>query len=162
MTRAALVALAGLALAGACSRKEEPAGLGPYVFGKTVKKNIHNGVCRPDKASDGRDITWCFGMPPVHVGKSKRLAEVDAYFLGTNDDAPLIEVQLKVRGCLEDETDAWVRERFGPPYETKGTREYWKNSFLWAAAFLTKEPGRCLLRFLPLSEANEIERIKLD
>jgi hypothetical protein len=66
-----------------------------------------------------------------------------------------------VRGCVEEDLDKWLRERFGPPYETRSTRSYWKNSFLWAAALLPSEPGRCLVHFLPLSEGAEIERIKL-
>ena len=77
-----------------------------------------------------------------------------AYFLLCANDF------LKVRGCVEDEVDRWMRERFGPPIETKSTREYWKNSFMWIAAFLPSEPGRCILHFLPLSENAEIERLK--
>jgi len=56
--------------------------------------------------------------------------------------------------------ERWMRERFGPPIENKATREYWKNSFLWAAAFLPSEPGRCIIHLLPLSENAEIERLK--
>jgi hypothetical protein len=140
-------------------RTPEPAGVGPYVFGKSTLAGIHDGVCQPTDLEDGRKATWCFTLPPIKVGK--RVAEVDAYYLGSDKTAPLIELQLKVRGCVEDEADRWMREHFGPPIESKSTREYWKNSFLWAAAFLPSEPGRCLLRFLPLSENAEIERIKL-
>jgi hypothetical protein len=53
-----------------------------------------------------------------------------------------------------------MRERFGPPIESTGNREYWKNSFLWAGAFLPDQPGRCIIHFLPLSENAEIERLK--
>jgi hypothetical protein len=157
-----LVSFSALAIAislvSCNSRTPEPAGIGPYVFGKATLGNIHDGVCQPTELDDGRKATWCFTLPPIKVGK--RVAEVDAYYLGSGKTAPLIELQLKVRGCVEDEADRWMRERFGPPIETKSTREYWKNSFLWAAAFLPSEPGRCLIRFLPLSENAEIERIK--
>ena len=170
---------AGIAALAACKgRKGEPAGIGNYVFGRTTLANVHKAVCQPTELTDGRKATWCFALPPVKVGK--RVGEVDAYFLGNpppllGDDAtkeqieadkieraklPLIEVQLKIRGCVEDEVDRWMRERFGPPIETKSTRQYWKNSFLWAAAFLPSEPGRCLVHFLPLSENAEIERLK--
>ncbi|HSR98933.1 MAG TPA: hypothetical protein VLM79_17875, partial [Kofleriaceae bacterium] len=74
--------------------------------------------------------------------------------------AKLIEIQLKVRGCHEDELDQWMRSALGPPIETRSTRAYWKNSFLWAAALLPSEPGRCLVHLLPLSENGEIDRIK--
>jgi hypothetical protein len=167
-----------LVLAACDGRKGEPRGLGPYQFGKMTRASIHDGVCQPTELTDGRKATWCFALPPIKV--YKRVAEVDAYFLGSEPPAlppdatpqqkaerkdalaqlPLIEVQLKVRGCVEDELDRWMRERFGPPIETKSTREYWKNSFLWAAAFVPSEPGRCLVHFLPLSENAEIDRIK--
>jgi hypothetical protein len=151
-----------LLLAGciaACnSSKPEVTGLGPYSFTKTTRGKIHDGVCQPTELTDGRKATWCFALPPIKVGN--RIAEVDAYFAGTDDKAPLIEVQLKVRGCVEQEAEQWMRERFGPPIETKGTREYWKNSFLWAGAFLPSEPGRCMIHFLPIAENGEIERIK--
>ena len=176
----AVVALtiAGLAMTGCEGRKAEPSGIGHLRFGATTRANIHQAVCQPTELTDGRKATWCFALPPIKVGK--RVAEVDAYFLGTDppdlpDTAtkeqvaerkeaqaklPLIELQLKVRGCVEDEVDRWMRERFGPPIESKSTRQYWKNSFLWAAAFLPSEPGRCLVHFLPLSENAEIERLK--
>jgi hypothetical protein len=148
-----------LVLLAACGRAAEPSGIGPYVFGRTTWGSIHDGNCQPTDLEDGRKAIWCFALPPIKVGK--RVAEVDNYFLGTDKSAPLIEIQLKVRGCVEDEVDRWMRERFGPPIETKSTREYWKNSFLWAAAFLPSEPGRCLIRVLPLTENAEIDRVKL-
>ena len=144
---------------GACNTKApEPAGVGPYVFGKTVRGQIHDGNCQPTVLEDGRNAIWCMALPPIKVGT--KVAEVDAYFGGTTKDAPLIELQLKVRGCIEDEADRWMRERFGAPLETKSTREYWKNSFLWAMAELPSEPARCIIHFLPLSEQGEIARLK--
>ncbi|HUJ61718.1 MAG TPA: hypothetical protein VLX92_24610 [Kofleriaceae bacterium] len=152
-------ALALAVVLAACEGKApEPDGIGPYVFGKTTAGSVHDGNCQPTELRDGRKATWCFALPPFKVGK--RVADVDAYFAGTEPTAPLIEVQLKVRGCREDEVDQWMRERFGPPIESKATREYWKNSFLWAAALLPSEPGRCLIHFLPVSENAEIARIK--
>jgi hypothetical protein len=158
MRRALLLALAAAALGGCQTRKAEPSGIGPYRFGHTTRANVTEGHCEPTELTDGRKATWCFALPPVKIGK--RVAEVDAYFLGSEPTAPLIEVQLKIRGCVEDEVEQWMRERFGPPIETRSTREYWKNSFLWAAAFLPSEPARCLVHFLPISENAEIERIK--
>jgi hypothetical protein len=157
--RALALAGASLALLGACKpRQAEPAGLGPYVFGHTTFGQIHDGRCEPTTLRDGRNAMWCFALPPIKV--EQRTAEVDAYFNGTGKDAPLIEIQLTVRGCVEDQLDAWMRVHFGAPIETRSTREYWKNSFLWAAALLPSEPGRCLVHFLPLSENAEIARIK--
>lgn len=181
-----LVALVGLGagvmvyLGGGCEgRQPQPRGLGPYRFGVTTRANIRQGICQPTELGDGRKATWCFALPPIKVGK--RVAEVDAYFLGTEPpplpegasaqerdarekalaELPLIEVQLKIRGCVIDETDRWMRERFGPALpESKGTHVYWQNDFLWAVAFLPSEPGRCHVHLLPLSETGEIERLK--
>jgi len=152
-------------LAACDGAKVEPNGLGNYRFGHTTIAGIHDGNCQPTELRDGRKAIWCFGLPPIRVGK--RVAEVDAYFnamppYDPKTTAPLIELQLKVRGCSEDEAERWLRERFGPPIESKSTREYWKNSFLWVGAFLPSEPGRCLIHLLPLSENAEIDRIKAE
>ncbi|MBA3396696.1 MAG: hypothetical protein H0T89_28955 [Deltaproteobacteria bacterium] len=157
--RVALGPVAMLAMLGACEgRKPEPSGIGRWRFTKSVKADAKEGVCQPTELTDGRKATWCFALPPYKV--ANRTADVDLYFNGTADDSPLIEIQLKIRGCVEDDLDRWMRSVFGPPIETKPTRGYWKNSFLWAAAMMPSEPGRCLVHVLPLSEAAEIARIK--
>jgi hypothetical protein len=154
-----LAALAALAAGPACGKQGDPAGLGPWTFTKTTLGHAKKaGVCQPTELSDGRKATWCFGVQPIKAGG--KVAEIDLYFGGAGDDAKLIEIQLKVRGCVEEDLDRWMRERFGPPFETRSTRSYWKNSFLWAAALLPSEPGRCVVHFLPVSEGSEIERIK--
>jgi len=158
--RASLLVAAALAAGAACGHKGEPAGLGQWTFTKSTLAHARKaGVCQPTELADGRKATWCFGLQPIKAGG--RVTEVDLYFDGAADDAKLIEIQLKVRGCVEDDLDRWMRERFGPPFETRSTRSYWKNSFLWAAALLPSEPGRCVVHLLPLSEGSEIERIKL-
>lgn len=157
---AAIVAVAALAAGAACERKGDPAGLGRWTFTKsTLADGKRDGRCQPTELSDGRKATWCFGLQPIKAGG--KVGEIDLYFAGAADDAKLIEIQLKVRGCVEEDLDKWMRERFGPPFETKATRAYWKNAFLWAAALMPSEAGRCLVHFLPLSEGAEIERIKL-
>ncbi len=154
-----VVVIAAVVLAASCSEKKaEFAGVGKWRFGHSTLKSATEGVCQPTDLTDGRKATWCFAQTPYKVGK--RVADVDLYFLGTEPTAPLIEIQLKVRGCLEDELDQWMRTSFGAPVETKATRGYWKNSFLWAAALMPSEPGRCVVHFLPLSENAEIARIK--
>jgi hypothetical protein len=146
-------------VAGCGGRAAEPSGVGAYIFGHTTFAQIHDGNCSPtDDVGGGRKGTWCTLLPPIKVGT--KVADVDAYFLGTEKDAPLIELELKVRGCVEDEADRWMRARFGPPYATKSTREFWKNSFLWAKAELPSEPARCVIRFLPIGETAEIQRLE--
>lgn len=154
------LAVAGIAaLAGGC-KKDAPefAGVGKYRFGHTTLADAKGGICQPTDLNDGRKATWCFALPPYKI--ANRVAEVDLYFAGTEKTAPLIEIQLKVRGCLEADLEQWMRESFGPPIEMRATRGYWKNSFLWAAALMPSDPGRCIVHFLPLSEQAEIDRIK--
>lgn len=151
-----------LALAGAsCGSNEgEPAGIGKWRFGQLTLDHVKDGKCEPTDGRDGRKLTWCFAQPAYKIGK--RAAEVNAYFLGTTPDAPLIEVQLSVRGCVEDELDRWLRASYGPPVGSKGTRVFWQNAFLWMVAIMPSEPGRCLVHMLPLSEASEIARLKAE
>ncbi len=177
---ALLLAMSCVAITGCNEGKRgELRGLGPYRFGVTTRAQLKSGVCQPTELSDGRKAVWCFALPPIKVGK--RTADVDAYFLGTDpplldsnptqeqlearraelEKLPLIEVQLKIRGCDERELEQWLREHLGPAApESKGTRLYWHNSFFWAAAFMPSEPGRCILHMLPTSETSEIERLK--
>jgi hypothetical protein len=154
----ALALAACLACLACSSREPEISGIGPWRFTRTTLKDATNGICQPTDLNDGRKGTWCFAQTPFRLGKSN--AEVDLYFLGTEPTARLIEVQLKIRGCHEDELEQWMRSAFGPPVDSKPTRGYWKNSFLWAAALMPSEPGRCLVHLLPLSENAEIARIK--
>lgn len=162
MTRIALLVLLCLPLgvvAGGCEgRKPEPSGIGKWRFTKSVRGDAKDGVCQPTELTDGRKATWCFAMPPYKI--AGRNADVDLYFDGADDQARLIEIQLKVRGCVEDDLDRWMRATFGLPIETKATRSYWQNSFMWVAAMMPSEPGRCIVHLLPLSEAAEIARIK--
>jgi hypothetical protein len=155
MTRALLVLAAIVACKG---RDPEPSGVGQWTFTSSKLSDVRHGDCQPTKLMDGRQATWCFAQTPYKIGK--RVAEVDLYFLGTDPEAKLIEIQLKVRGCVEDELDQWMRSAMGPPIESKGTRGYWKNGFMWAAALMPSEPGRCVVHFIPLEENAEIERLK--
>lgn len=178
-------ALALLVLACGCeAKKPEAAGLGPWRLGsnRTTRADIKsNGAtsCQPTELSDGRKATWCFALNPIKVGKSN--AEVDAYFLGADppllpegatDDQlnarraelakePLIELQLKVRGCNEQDVEQWLRQRYGgADADSKGNHLYWHNDFMAIVAELPSDPGRCLIHLLPISETAEITRLK--
>jgi hypothetical protein len=153
-----IAALTALTEAGCHGGEAEYDGIGPWRFPHTTRKDITEGLCQPTDLNDGRKATWCFAQSPIKIGA--RTAEVDLYFAGTDPAARLIEIQLKVRGCREEDLKQWLRTSFGAPIETRPQRAYWKNSFLWAAALLPSEPGRCLVHVLPLSENAEIDRIK--
>lgn len=145
---------------GACGNKEpEFAGIGKYRFNHTTRGDIKDGVCQPTQIDDGkRTAMWCFALPAYKI--ANRTAEIELYFDGTTDDAALIEIQLKVRGCLEQDLESWLRTSFGPPIETREKRFYYKNSFLWAAALIPSEPGRCRVHLLPNSEQGQIAKVK--
>lgn len=155
MTRLALLLLA---LAACEPKKAEPSGIGKWRFTKSVRKDAVEGICSKETTSTGRAVTWCHTMPPIKV--VSRAATVDLYFDGHGDDGKLIEIQLVVRGCILDELDSWIRSVMGPPIETRATRAYWQNSFMWIAALMPSDPGRCRVHLLPRSETAEIERIK--
>jgi hypothetical protein len=145
---------------GACKKGEpEFAGVGKYRFGHTTRGDIKDGICQPTPIDDGkRQATWCFQLPAYKI--ANRVAEVELYFDGTLQDSPLIEIQLKIRGCLHDDLEAWLRSSFGAPIETKPTRFYYQNSFLWAAALIPESPGRCRVHLLPPSEVGQIAKVK--
>ena len=153
-------ALLVLVLAACEGKKGEPSGIGSWRFGHTTVANAKKvGLCDATTPNNSdRKITWCHQMPPLKI--TNRNTSVDLYFEGHADDGKLIEIQLSVRGCVEEDLDRWLRGVFGPPRETRAGRGYWQNSFMWIAALMPSEPGRCLIHLLPLSETSEIERIK--
>lgn len=155
-----VIAVGAIVATGACSKKEpEFAGVGKYRFGHTTLGDIKEGICQPTPIDDGkRQAGWCFALPAYSI--AKRTAEVELYFDSMQLDAPLIEIQLKVRGCLEQELETWLRTAFGPPIESKPNRFYYKNSFLWGAALIPSEPGRCRVHLLPHSEQAQIAKVK--
>lgn len=179
MMRAALLAAAVLALAACEGAQPQAAGLGMYKLGHTTRADLKVGVCQPTELTDGRKATWCFALTPIKVGQ--HTADVDAYFLGTDppllpesptDEArverrkelakePLIELQLKIRGCVETEVEQWMRQRYGgADADSAGNHLYWHNDFMWAMAEVPSEAGRCVIHFLPVIETAEIVRLK--
>ena len=155
-----LGAVAVLTVLAACeAKRREPSGIGKWRFTATVARDAQKvGICSKDTSSTGRAVIWCHTLPPIKVGD--RTATVDLYFDGHADDGKLIEIQLGVRGCREEDLEAWLRRGFGPPRETRATRSYWQNSHLWIGALMPSEPGRCLVHVLPRSEQAEIARIQ--
>lgn len=143
----------------ACSdRAPEFSGIGQWRFTDSTLADATRGKCQPEELGDGRKGTWCFGNPPYQLGPNN--AAVDLYFLGTEPTARLIEIQLQVRGCDEQALDRWITSNFGPAIERRPARAFWKNSFMWIAAQMPSQPGRCLVHLLPLSEQGEIARLK--
>jgi hypothetical protein len=146
-----------IALAG-CNRDDDYTGIGVWRFGHSVRSDVKTGRCDPTTLSDGRPALWCYLLQPYKI--AGKVAELSLYFLGTGDDAPLIEIQLQVRGCVEDDVIGWLRTTFGAQTDDKPKRMYWSNPYMWIAAFVPDEPGRCTLHFLPRTELGEINRLR--
>lgn len=158
----ARVALATAALSlialPACDRRDRSyAGIGRYQVGKTKLADA-SGRCEPTDLPDGRKGTWCYLQPALTI--ASRPADVDLYFLGTTPDAPMIELQLDVRGCEPDRLSLWLRERFGAPRTSTPTWTAWDNRKLYLIAETPTDSSRCLIRVLPRSEQAEFERLR--
>ncbi|MEZ4399519.1 MAG: hypothetical protein R3B06_05850 [Kofleriaceae bacterium] len=155
----ATLATVGLVLAvGACGKREpQYTGIGPYRVDKLQLKDA-KGRCEPTDLPDGRKGTWCFLLPDMIV--AGRPASVDLYFLGVEPTAPVIEIQLQIKGCHEDELGMWLRSRFGQPSEARPTWLAWQNRKIFVVGELPTSPGRCMVRVLPAREQTEFERLR--
>ena len=141
---------------GACgSREPEPNGIGPYVLGKTrlVDGKI-SFRCEP-----GGELTHCFGGPEVAVGT--QAAQVDLYFAGTGDDAPLAEIFLSVRACRTDEVGQAMAQALGPPGEQAETRMLWNRKLVFVEAKLPAPGGSaCELSFVDPKDTKRVAELK--
>jgi hypothetical protein len=149
--RALAAAALGLVLLG-CKAEPEIGGVDRWHVERT-RLDHATGRCIPDTLADGRAGSYCFGQQPIGIRGMP--VDVDLYFAGTEPDARLVELQLKVGGCRPDELESWLRKTFGAPFASRrDTLHAWKNRLLYAAGFLplADEPGRCLVRIVPAHE----------
>lgn len=158
--RLALIVSIGLIVAlalGGCKKDKEIAGFGRWNVKKTRLKDAMR--CIPEKLHDGRDGSYCFGQHPV--GIKGMPVDVDLYFGGTDPEATLVEIQLKVGGCRAEELEVWMRKNFGAPIESRKQAHAWKNAHLYAAGFLPleEEPGRCVIRMIPVAESGRWDQV---
>lgn len=156
MKLAVIVALL-LVLAG-CKKDKELAGIGKWNVNKTKLKDA-TGRCLPEKLADGRAGSYCFAQP--QFGIKGMTSEVDLFFASTEPDAALVKIQLKIRGCKEEQLFSWMQTNFGDPYEKLSpTVMRWKNSHLFIAGRMPFEPGLCILDIFPTAEKALFELIK--
>jgi hypothetical protein len=155
----AVLVLVAVALAACKSPEPTYDGIGVWGVTRTVLRDA-TGRCQPTDLPGGRKGTWCFGQPALKLAGAT--AEVDLYFAGAEPTAKLIEEQLKVRGCREEGLLTKLRQLFGASTETKGPAVFWQNQFVFIAAIAPSEPGQCLVRVLPVSEKDEIAKIRAE
>lgn len=146
-----------LVLLAACKKEPEIAGVDRWNV-KHTKLEDATGRCIPDDLGEGRAGSYCFGQQPI--GIKGMAVDFDLFFGGTDPEASLVEIDMKIGGCNVENLEAWMRTNFGAPYESKGNRYAWKNRHLVALGYLplADEPGRCLVRILPLSEQARFDR----
>jgi hypothetical protein len=147
-----------LGVVACASPPPEYDGIGIWKVSKTTLKDA-TGRCEPTDLPDGRKGSFCFGQTPIKLAGA--MTEIDLYFDGTEPTSKLIEEQLKVRGCREEQTLAFLRRLFGQPSDTKGAKVFWQNRYVFVVATAPSEPAQCLIRLFPLSEKSEIEKMKL-
>jgi hypothetical protein len=151
-------ALVLLLLLGACKKESENAGVDKWNVKHTKLKDA-TGRCIPDDLGEGRAGSYCFGQQPI--GIKGMAVDFDLFFGGTDPESSLVEIDMKIGGCNVENLEGWMRANFGAPTETKGNRQAWKNSHLIALSYLplADEPGRCLIRLMPLSEQARFDRL---
>lgn len=151
MKRALLLMVLSILFLGACKKEPEIAGVDKWNVKHTHLEDA-SGRCIPEDLPDGRKGSYCFGQNPI--GIKGMAVDLDLYFGGTEPSSSLVEIQMKVGGCNLENLEGWMRKNFGAPTEKKANRQAWKNSHLYALGYLplAEEPGRCLVRILPLSE----------
>ena len=154
---AGLCALLATTAVGCSSKSGDYTGIGPYRVDRTKLKDA-TGRCEPTDLPDGRKGTWCYLQPELRLAGAP--AAVDLYFAGSEPTAPVIEIQLQVRGCNESDVSMWLRKSFGAPTEERATWVAWETSKLYVIGELPSAPGRCLVRALPRSERAEFERLR--
>lgn len=153
------LAAAALVVAACKSPKPEYDGLGVWKVTRTTLKDA-TGHCDPTDLPDGRKGSYCFMQQPLDIAGST--ADVDLYFAGTDPNSQLIEEQLKLHGCREEPTLAFLSKLFGTPLATKGAKVFWQNHYVFVAAIAPSEPAQCLIRIFPLSEKSEIAKVQAD
>jgi hypothetical protein len=144
-----------IAFAG-CKRERQLSGVGPWNVNRTQLRDA-TGRCVPDDSPEGKGM-YCFGQKPM--GIRGMVVDLDLFFGGTEPDAKLIEIQMKVGGCDDEQLYGWMQTNFGKPVEDRGSHKLWKSTFLWAVAAMPRadEPGRCLVRHIPAREKSRFDR----
>jgi hypothetical protein len=145
VTVAAVVATA--AAAGCQRRRAEIDGIGRWKLGVTTLAEA-GGVCSPD------EITFCSHAGTVPIGSQQ--ADVNLYFAGRAPQAPLIEIELTIRGCNPDEAGPALTAALGEPTERRDKRMTWKGSRAYIAGRLPLEGRRCVISFVPATDAKRI------
>lgn len=140
-------------LLAACKKEKQMSGVENWNVNRTRLKDA-TGRCTPD--GDGM---YCFGQKPM--GIRGMVTDIDLYFGGQDPEAKLVEIQMKVGSCDDEQLYGWMQTNFGRPVEDKGSRKLWKSKFVYAIGEMPvpDEPGRCLVHIIPVGEKARYERL---
>lgn len=140
-----------LLVLAACKKEPELGGVDKWHVDRT-KLSDATGRCMPEDLGGGRQGAYCFGQRAIGIAGMP--VDLDLYFDGTEPDAQIVEIQMKIGGCQPEGIESWMRKNFGAAYDQKGNRFAWKNRVVSALGYLplADEPGRCLVRILPVRE----------
>lgn len=156
--RSVLVCALFALLLSACERKPpEVAGVGRYVFGSTVLKDVRSSMrCMPTSFGE----IQCLTTKGVQIGG--QTGHTQLYFPKDADDAHLLEVAVTLRACEVEEAAAALDQQLGPPSEVKdgGTRRFWRRKHMVVAAELpTKGSIECNVNFVDPSDTGRIDEL---
>ena len=128
-----------------CKRKRAKInGIGEWVIGKTT---LASSQCL--SAKDG-ELSWCTNNHGVGIGH--QTATVDLYFRGHQDNAPLIEIHLAIRGCQVEQARAALVEILEEPHVSVDLTLFWDETKAVVVARLPARHGLCLIHFVAPTE----------
>ncbi len=148
------LALVTIAAAAAGCKRAEPEidGIGQYHLNKTqLKEGV---VCRPIK--DG--LTYCSNNPQIVI--AEQVAQVDLYFRGTEDTAPLVEILVAVNRCKPNQIETALNSQLGAPGKTLEGKLFWEGKAAVIIAQLPASDGVCEINFVAPTEKDQIAHLK--
>jgi hypothetical protein len=147
-----IAALLVLAAAG-CERKEaEIDGVGEWRVGKTTRSA--GVVCQDQEGG----ISWCSHNGTIAIGGQS--GNVDLYFDGHTDDAPLAEILVTVLRCREQPIEQALIEQLGAPAERVKSALVWQRPLVNIVAMLPSEPDLCELSFLHPNQTERLDSLR--
>jgi hypothetical protein len=147
-----IAALALVLAAVGCKRDTAIDGYEMWRFGKTTAKD---GIACSER--DG--YTFCSQNGAVNVAGQH--GQVNLFFRGHGDDAPLIEIELEFLTCSPDAIFGALTQKLGTQFQRFG-----KSAVVWAGeravifARLPADDGTCLVHFVIPEDRARLERLR--
>jgi hypothetical protein len=149
-----IFAFAAIATAASGCKREEAAidGIGQYHLNKTQLKD--GVVCRP--IEDG--LTYCSNNPQLTI--AEQLAQVDLYFRGAEETAPLVEILIAVNRCKPQAIEMALNTQLGTAGTQLDNKLFWEGKAAVIVAQLPAPDGVCEINFVAPKEKERIAQLK--